>query len=86
MAIWQFVNAVVEHVGEHVGTEYLVLITKEGFEVDMSEVAIKTPTTFISYNANKDEKKVAEKLSELRLAGYLNLIVFLDDGHREAIQ
>ena len=83
---WQFAYSVVEHVGEHLGTEYLALISKDGFEADFNEVSLNTPTSFISYGVNRDEKKVAEKLKQLRLAGYLNMIIFLDDGHGELIK
>ena len=78
----QFAFSVAEHVGEHLGAEYLVLISKDSFESDLSGNVLATQTSFISYTVNKDERKVAKKLEELRLAGYLNFIVFLDDGHK----
>ena len=83
---WQFAYSVVEHVGEHVGTEYPVFISQDDFEADLSEIPLNTPTTFISYEVNKNEREVAEELHELRLAGYLNLIIFLDDGHEELLK
>ena len=78
----QFAFSVAEHVGEHLGAEYLVLISKDSFESDLSGNALAIPTSLISYTVNKDERKMAKKLEELRLAGYLNFIVFLDDGHK----
>ena len=86
LGTWQFAYSVVEHVGMHVGTEYLALISKDGFEADLSDIPLNTPTSFISYKVNRDERRVAEKLIQLRLVGYLNLIIFLDDGHGKLLQ
>lgn len=83
---WQFAYSVVEHVGMHVGTEYLALISKDGFEANLSDIPLTTPTSFLTYEVNRDERKIAENLMQLHRIGYLNLIIFLDDGHGELLQ
>ena len=82
----QFASSIAEHVGKHLGTEYLVLISKDSHVPNLREVGSSTPTAFISYDVNYEERKVAENLKELRLAGYLNLLVFLDDGHERLLR
>ena len=77
---WQFFNSVVEHVGERVPM-YPAFIVQNHFEIDSSDIMLNIQTSFISYKINKDEDKVAGELLELHRAGYLNLIIFLDDGH-----
>ena len=77
---WKFFNSVMEHMGESVPV-YPAFISQDHFEIDSSDIGLNIPTSFISYKVNKDEDNVAEELLDLHLAGYLNLIVFLDNGH-----
>ena len=82
---WQFFNSVVEHVEESVPV-YPAFISQDHFEIDSIDITLNIQTSFISYEVNKDEDKVAADLLELYLAGYLNLIIFLDYGHGQLLK
>ena len=75
-----------DHVGEHVGTEYIAFVSHDDVEADLSELPLNYPTSFISYDLKKNARAVAEELNKLHLAGYLNLIIFLDDGHEDLLK
>ena len=77
---WQLFNSVVVHVGESVPI-YPAFISQDHFEIDSSDISLNIQTSFISYKVNKDEDMVAGDLLKLHRAGYLNLIIFLDEGH-----
>ena len=82
-AIWHIPSKVIEHFDEHLGTVYPVLISKEGADEYLkTKLILQHPTTMISYEPNRDEDWVIKKLNELRQAGNLNLIIFLNSGHK----
>ena len=71
---------------EHVGARYPVLISKEGYDDDLSNLPLNIPTTYASYEVNKEEDKIVNLLNELKHAGYLSWVVFLDDGHTQLLK
>ena len=70
---------------EHVGARYPVLISKEGYADDLSNLLLNIPSTYVSYEVKKEEDKIVNLLNELKHGGYLSWVVFLDDGHTQLL-
>ena len=71
---------------DHVSAKYPVLISKEGYLDDLKNLSLNTPTTYVSYQVNYEVDKIVDMLNELKHAGYLNWVVFLDDGHTKLLK